>query len=138
VTDGRGEASAPNRTNAAGEKTGPWRESDDHGGYMSGAYRNGQRIGTWRHYFANGDLRAEGEYMGGILHEPWVWYRKDGQVMQRGGFRQGEKHGTWQRWSADGAQIDEGDFDMGKKVGEWKKFAPDGTVAKVTQHRSRS
>lgn len=138
MTDGPDEEVSGNLTDDAGHKTGVWREPDEHGGYLIGTYRHGQRVGTWQHHFANGDLRSEGEYKAGALHAPWVWYRKDGQVMQCGGFLEGVKHGTWQRWSAAGWQIDEGDFDLGTRVGEWKKFGPDGSITKVTRHRPRS
>ncbi|WP_219419906.1 toxin-antitoxin system YwqK family antitoxin [Pseudonocardia nigra] len=132
------DAEPTNTVDESGNKTGLWREADDHGGTVIGEYRDGERHGTWRHLFTNGQRRAEGTYERGRLDGDWVWYRRDGTLMQRGSFHDGEKHGRWQRWSTQGALLDEGDFDRGKKVGVWVQYLPDGTIKKTTAHRVAS
>ncbi|TCB96742.1 hypothetical protein E0H26_14025 [Micromonospora zingiberis] len=126
----------PNLLDDDGRKQGQWTDDDPHGGVMVGAYADGLRDGEWRHYFADGRLRAQGEFRGGELAGEWTWYRANGRVMQRGGFQHDAKHGVWERWNAAGEPIDRGTYDMGRKVGEWRTFHPDGSVKRVTTHRS--
>jgi antitoxin component YwqK of YwqJK toxin-antitoxin module len=127
----------PDEKDAQGRKTGMWTEPDPHGGVMVGEYVEGERHGVWRHYFADGTLRAEGGFEHGKVHGEWVWYRSSGGVMQRGGFDHDQKHGTWTRWNAAGQLIDSGDYDNGKKAGEWTTYNPDGTVKRTVTHRPR-
>ena len=127
----------PDRTDASGRKTGVWTDPDPHGGVMVGEYVEGERHGTWRHYFADGRLRAEGGFERGVVHGEWVWYRASGGLLQRGGFERGHKHGTWTRWNAAGALIDSGDYDHDRKAGEWNTYHPDGSIRRTVTHRAR-
>lgn len=122
---------------AQGRKTGRWTDLDPHGGVMVGEYVEDERQGTWRHFFTDGRLRAEGGFDNGTVHGEWVWYRSSGGIMQRGGFDHGRKHGTWTRWNAAGEMIDRGDYGGDKKVGVWTTFNPDGTVKRTVTHRAR-
>ncbi|MCN0152043.1 toxin-antitoxin system YwqK family antitoxin [Salinispora arenicola] len=122
---------------ARGRKTGLWTDPDPHGGVMVGEYVEGERQGTWRHFSADGRLRAEGGFDKGTVHGEWVWHRSSGEIMQRGGFDHGRKHGTWTRWNTAGEMVDRGDYANDKKVGEWTTFNPDGTVKRTVTHRAR-
>ncbi len=124
-----------NELDASGRKMGVWKEADPHGGVIAGSYVDGERDGLWTHYFADGRVRSEMEYVAGSLTGPVTWYRATGGLLQKGGFLDGEKHGFWQRWSATGDLLDEGTFDRGTKVGEWVQYNPDGTVKKKTTHK---
>jgi antitoxin component YwqK of YwqJK toxin-antitoxin module len=110
-----GESDLPNAFDNAGRKTGPWSEADPHGGVMRGTHLEGERHGTWRHFFADGRLRAEGTYDRGVLYGAWTWYRATGGLLQKGSFDQGEKHGIWERWDANGSFLDATTWNHGKK-----------------------
>jgi hypothetical protein len=77
------ETDFPNALDIEGQKTGPWSEDDPHGGVMRGSYLAGERHGTWRHFFADGRVRAEGTYDRGVLHGAWTWYRATGDSCRR-------------------------------------------------------
>lgn len=104
-----------NAVDTEGRKTGPWSETDAHGGTMSGEYRDGARVGIWRHRAGNGRLRSEGGYHSGDLHGPWIWYRANGALLQKGGFENGDKHGLWERWDANGKHLDATTWGHGRK-----------------------
>lgn len=104
-----------NAVDADGRKTGPWSETDVHGGTMSGEYRDGAREGLWRHHARNGRLRSEGEYCSGDLHGLWTWYRANGALLQKGGFENGDRHGLWERWDANGNYLGSATWDHGRK-----------------------
>lgn len=112
-----------NSFDAAGRKSGPWSEPDSHGGTMTGAYVDGDRVGLWRHFAGDGRLRSEGGFERGELHGAWTWYRANGVLLQKGTFHHGTKEGTWERWDAQGNHLDSTRWKRGRKC------SPKGVIA---------
>ena len=139
-----------------GKKQGNFREYDSNGNQIGGAlYDNdvkmgegmidslGRRIGPWKLFHPQGDLRSEGDYIQGLKDGPWVYYFEEGRKEQQGSYREDLPNGQWQWYFTDGsmhrdeyykrgkedghaieydtlgAVINEGDYVDGKKSGSW-------------------
>jgi uncharacterized protein len=63
----------------------------------------GERDGSWKEYYDNGTLRAEGKYMKDVKEGPWKYYHPNGMTDQEGSYRQGKPEGEW-RWYYPGGQ----------------------------------
>ena len=66
-------------------------------------YSNGQKtfeqVGEeLRYFFKNGEIKAEGISINGIMEGEWKFYRETGQLWQVGNFKEGQKHGSWVRY----------------------------------------
>lgn len=97
--------------------------------WITGAWQNGQRVGPWREYWPDGQLRFSGVYVEDKLDgtEAWFyadgapewvierkagirvgverWYWPDGTLRREGSWRAGEKHGVFVSRNADGVVI---------------------------------
>lgn len=152
--DGKIKSSGPYRS---GRKQGNFREYDKSGNENGGALYDedvkigegmidslGRRIGKWKLFYPEGELRAEGEYVRGMKEGQWTYFYGNGQKEQKGVYRDDLPVGQWQWFFANGKMhrdefyrkgkedghaveydtlsnvINEGDYVNGAKTGPWK------------------
>ncbi len=84
-------------------------------------YKNGQPVLEQNGYiltyfYKNGNLKARGISIEGVMEGEWIFYRENGQLWQTAGFKSNAKHGRWLRYNRnDQVEYDE-IFDNGKKL----------------------
>lgn len=66
-------------------------------------YQKNQRHGTWRQWFPNRRLVAEGQFTRNAPSGPWKGSYPDGAPRFEGSYRQGLRFGLWRYWNRDGA-----------------------------------
>ena len=90
------------------KKQGIFREYDDNGNISSSAIykeglkvgegiilRNGLYEGSWKYFYATGELKAEGEYLNGEKSGIWKYYYLEGNLEQKGNFKKSLASGEW-------------------------------------------
>ena len=87
----------------------------------SAEYANGQRKyaqdGNFlTHYFENGEVKARGMMINGLMEGKWIFNKKEGYLWQVGNFLKGERQGNWTRYKADGSVADKKEFKDDKQV----------------------
>lgn len=84
-----------------GLKQGPWLEhvNDDR---REGVYLDGERDGTWRHYYGDGAVRFEGRFLVGIAVGQHVTYWPSGIRASVGDYEGGLQEGNWRYFDASG------------------------------------
>jgi antitoxin component YwqK of YwqJK toxin-antitoxin module len=78
---------------------------------LEGAYKNGERIGKWSYWYANGNLWSQGEYLNGHENGLKTVYHENGQKYYEGNLKDGTRIGKWNFWEMDGTLIKEIDYD---------------------------
>jgi hypothetical protein len=81
-----------------------------------GEEKDGQRVGRWTFFHANGQKSAEGEYQAGQKQGPWTYYYDNGQKTAEGRFENGEKTGRWVEWDEAGQQVADKNYADGIEV----------------------
>lgn len=89
-------------------------------GMHDNTYSNGQKTtqldgDTLTYFFENGEIKAKGKYIDGMMDGKWLFYKKAGYLWQEGSFRMNKKHGSWIRYRADGSIENKAEFDDGSK-----------------------
>lgn len=88
----------------------------------------GEKSGTVKTYFDNGQLREEGQFDNGNLDGYRKIYHPDGYLEVIEHYRQGEFHGTYQKFYSDGQVSVAGEYIDGVMKGVWKTFYPSGQL----------
>ena len=89
--------------NADGERMGSWKHYWWNGNLGSkGEFLNGQRTGAWEYYYENGNLASKGEYLNGEANGPWEYYWENGNLSSKGEFLNGEVNGPWEYYYQNG------------------------------------
>lgn len=120
---------------AAGDRSatrpdGPFEERDADGTLrVEGAYLGGLRQGRWIAYHRGGGARYAGEYVGGLREGPWEWWYPGGQLQKRGAYRANLSEGPWEEWYRDGTPRRAGAFAAGAAEGPWQEWYADGRLA---------
>ncbi len=78
---------------------------------LEGAYKNGERIGQWSYWYANGNLWSQGEYKNGLENGLKSVWHENGQKYYEGDLKDGTRVGKWNFWEKDGTLIKEIDYD---------------------------
>jgi antitoxin component YwqK of YwqJK toxin-antitoxin module len=84
-------------------------------------YTNGQKIFEQKddvlsYFYKNGQLKAQGISINGIMQGEWIFYRETGQLWQVGHFKDNQKHGSFIRYDKnDNIEYDE-QFENGRVV----------------------
>ena len=124
-----------------GVKQGVSRTFNDQGEVVAGAIfdqdelvaegitlKDGTKEGSWREFWSNGQIRAEGSYESGLREGMWTFYRITGEKEQQGKYREGAFHGTWTWWYPGGQIHREEDYTRGKLDGEFLELDTAGGV----------
>lgn len=69
---------------------------------LKGPLEEGLRAGSWKHYYPNSELIAEGFYVSGQKAGQWTFYYPDKKTWMEGPFVDGLKEGVWKEFTADG------------------------------------
>lgn len=83
-------------------------------------YANGQTISeqdgdVLSYYFIDGNIKAQGKYVDGVMQGKWLFNKKEGYLWQVGYFDDdGKQHGTWVVYNKDGSVQKEKHFEHGK------------------------
>lgn len=143
-----------NQTDPQGRKQGPWvrmwAESDQV--RYTGQFKDGKAVGHFiyystkgkeesridhypgsnashgRHFHPNGQLMAEGRYVGTEKDSTWNYYDTEGILRSTEQWDAGKMHGTMISYFADGQVAERRNFKDGKGVGLAEQFYPDGTL----------
>ncbi len=70
-----------------------------------GEEKDGQPVGHWVFFHANGQKSAEGDYEAGQKHGAWTYWYDNGQKTAEGRFERGVKIGRWLEWDEAGQQV---------------------------------
>jgi antitoxin component YwqK of YwqJK toxin-antitoxin module len=71
---------------------------------------------TLTFFYKNGQKKAEGPFVDGMMEGTWRFYRYDGALWQTGNFKNEQKHGRWTRYDREGVVEYDEEFFEGKKV----------------------
>ena len=63
-----------------------------------GAARIGSKIGTWKHYYPNGNVQEIGEYYDGQLNGEFISYYANGKTKIKGNFTLGAADSTFEAY----------------------------------------
>lgn len=113
-----------------GNKDGPWKEFFADGSLRAeGNYADGKTVGTWKFYHLNGKLEQTGKYSKqGKPDGVWKWYYEDGKPLREENYRNGLRDGLLSEWDEDGTLIQEGEFVDGEEDGAWFYLTGDNYV----------
>jgi antitoxin component YwqK of YwqJK toxin-antitoxin module len=112
----------------------------------------GQKVGKWRAYYSNGNLRYEGQFREGQPFSIFKYYFQDGKLktvlrhrsateayaehyyqtgdlMATGKYTNQKKDSVWTSFGAGNVKVEQGGYIAGKKYGIWRTFYPNGQVA---------
>lgn len=82
------------------------------------------------YYFSGGQLgKAEGAYLGKVLHGPYQQHTRKKQLLEQGVFNKGLKVGVWRQWHPDGYLSALETYEKGLADGSWIGYAPNGALA---------
>lgn len=71
-----------------------------------------ERIGLWKNYYNDGQLKSVINYQKGREHGKWITYHSTGNISS------------------------EGNFKDGSKVGEWKYYYPNGKIKTIVNYQT--
>lgn len=83
-------------------------------------YNNGQAVSEQKgdvltYYFENGEVKAQGKYVDGVMQGKWIFNKKEGYLWQVGYFDDaGKQHGQWTVLNKDGSVQKEKQFNHGR------------------------
>lgn len=110
--------------------------------------KSGQKTGTWKYYYPNGKLEAEGNYNGrktekairvirrskksaiedqkSMRHGSWTFYYKDGNKKAAATYKNGCPEGNLMKWYKTGEKMEETQYVDCKPLGNRKVWAKEG------------
>ncbi len=91
--------------------------------------KQGDRIkhGTFAVYYENGELKAKGAYVEGVLDGLYQSWHANGQLEAQGTYRQGAQDGDWNWWHNNGMRQATGKYVDGRPAGSVMQWKADGT-----------
>jgi antitoxin component YwqK of YwqJK toxin-antitoxin module len=148
------DVTAPNRLDAQGRKTGPWKVEYPNGTVQYEAiFKEGSPVGEMvryydngavqarmvfdsttdrsytRLYYENGKIAAEGWFVNREKDSVWTYYSEfDGTVRIREPYQQGKLHGTVKNYFPSGEVSEETEWDHHMKEGNWKQYYREGAL----------
>lgn len=92
-----------------------------------GDYENSLRTGDWIFYHKNGKVESEGKYASGLPQGQWKWYYDNGNSRRKDYYRRGKEDGESVEMDRDGNIISQGQYLGGYRDGEWFYHVGDHT-----------
>jgi uncharacterized protein len=103
-----------------GERDGSWKEYYDDGKLRAeGKYSKDVREGGWKFYHQNGMVSQEGNYMKGKPEGEWRWYYPDGETWREELYYNGLLDGLMTEYDESGNVISKGEYIEGKEDRDW-------------------
>ena len=94
-----------------------------------GRYKTNRKIGMWKKYYPNGNLKSEIEFKNGRASGDFKTYYPNGQVEEQGSWKGRAYTGNFKRWHDNGQIAQEKTFnEAGKTEGTVKYFHSNGQV----------
>ncbi len=94
-----------------------------------------QRHGAFKHWYANGQLKLEGNFQFDRESGPFVWWHANGQKAVEGGFVDGQQDGRWVWWHGNGQKASQGNYHYGTLVGTWRQWDAEGRLAQTQEYQ---
>ena len=85
--------------------------NDDYSLNARGLVRNGMKEGRWEFFYANGQLRMEAVYNGGVENGAYNSFRENGIPFFRGFYINGKRANIWEFYDEAGNLVGRQDFD---------------------------
>jgi antitoxin component YwqK of YwqJK toxin-antitoxin module len=99
--------------------------------FAEGTYRRGRQHGEWTYYFDNGKVNRKASFKDGKPDGPRDVFRADGTLSAKRGFADGLRDGDWITYDATGKNpTAEEHYVKGKADGVWKYWYPNGKQAR--------
>jgi antitoxin component YwqK of YwqJK toxin-antitoxin module len=95
---------------------------------------DGSREGKWNHFFENGQVKSEGEYVNNRQHGVWQFYFKEGKKEQTGNFSNGYFDGEWTWFYPDGSVARKENYKSGKRDGLFFELSKMGDTTIVGKY----
>jgi antitoxin component YwqK of YwqJK toxin-antitoxin module len=107
--------------NEAGNKTGSWKDFYPDGTLQAeGQYTDNRQSGTWKFYSREGKVEQTGSFAAGRTEGLWRWYFDNGSLLREEEYFQGRRDGSYVEYDRNGNIIVTGEFADGERNGEWK------------------
>lgn len=87
-----------------------------------------QRHGPFKQWYANGQLKLEGNFQFDHESGPFVWWHANGQKAVEGEFVDGQQDGRWVWWYANGQKASLGEYHYGTMISTWRQWDADGRL----------
>lgn len=119
-------------------RVGPWKHWHRNGNVKeSGTYVKGKKFGRWQSWHSNGQKESDRHFQDDVEHGTFSVWKKKGQLRESGAHHTGLKHGEWKRWYKSNAQQEyEQSFNKGAKTGRWITWRKSGQKKEETHYRS--
>ena len=113
-----------------GNRDGHWKDYYADGSLKAeGNYDNGKQIGEWKYYHSNGKTEQTGKFnKQGKYEGTWKWYFDNGQLLKEERYRNGLRDGLSTEYDETGKVITEGEFVDGNEDGPWFELIGDNFI----------
>jgi uncharacterized protein len=103
-----------------GRRNGTWKLFYADGRIKAeGSYKLGLKEGSWTYYFGNGKPVQTGSYINDLPVGNWKWYYNSGQLHRDEYYLRGKEDGHCVEYDSIGVVLTEGDYSGGRKIGTW-------------------
>ncbi|MBP5589159.1 MAG: toxin-antitoxin system YwqK family antitoxin [Bacteroidales bacterium] len=104
-----------------GNRNGSWKDFyPDVSIKAEGQYSNNYQSGVWKYYTVSGKLEQTGSYYNGRPDGTWKWFYEDGSLLREEEYYRGQRDGIYTEYSEDGKEIVKGEYSDGEKNKFWK------------------
>jgi antitoxin component YwqK of YwqJK toxin-antitoxin module len=129
-----------NKTNAKGEKHGPWKEFYENSKIprYEGQYENGKPVGTFKYYYPNKVIKAVMVFDKNPDISRCTMYDENGKKNAFGKYIKKEKDSVWTYYSPPGFISSKETYKMGKLNGEKSIYFPPANERSTAQQASQA
>ena len=111
-----------------GQKVGEWKLYYENGNIKSiGVYENSKKEGVWRYFYEDGTYKAMATFKND--EGEYKEYYPSGNLKSEGRILNGQSNGLWKYYYEEGQLKAEGEERNGLKEGHWKYYYPNGKPA---------
>ncbi len=101
-----------------------------------GIFEQSEKVGTWKSYYANGELHTKGKYSDdNTFQGMWKVYYPNGNLKQVGKYVNGEAQGEWKFYYYTGELQNSGSYKNDKKTSLWKTYYRSGELMSEIEYR---
>lgn len=108
--------------------------SDERIPEVIGKYIKGEKEGTWKTYYENGNLKSVSKYDNGVLIGKFKSYYMNKELESEGEYKNGKKEGEWTYYYQNGEKESSGKYENNKKIKKWKYFNTNGQLKEEIKH----
>ena len=88
----------------------------------TGQYENGKKIGEWKQYYDDGQIKEECTFIDDFNHGSFISYYENGDLKNKCTFVKGVKHEDYIEYNKDGLIYEKGTYHLGQRIGTWKVY----------------